>query len=582
MTAAPTRSTDAATQRPTTLPLVVLAATLAVCWPALLGNYVYDDVTLVLRNPALLAGDIGDLLTSPLYGESEGLWRPLTLLTLAIGHHLGGAAGVHAIALLLHAGNAVLVLRLAQRWLPGPRAAWVALVFALHPVQAEAVGWCAAINDPLWATATLLAIHATVRWRDRRAWDGNVGWPWLAGLAFFGGLVAKETAVAIAPLALLAFVLVPASPGAGTPRRPRLGRAVIVLGITLIAWLGLRILVLSSLTATAADDATEGSLLQPATLLLRHLGLLAWPLPATPLRPAPDWPAWLTLPLLAMTVAITVVLWRRDRQDGGALRFGVALVLLPLLPPLVNWRAIGAHPLNDRYLYLAAFGLALALGTRAWLWRLGSVAPWLLPIAFAGITFLQFDHWRDDESLGQHTVQHFPEQPSALVMVADAALQRAQAGDASQWAIANEHYRRAVEHTPSNADGPVRVTLSAGRLGLAWCLLLGPNQRRPDRQQVIDAFEAAVRAGPDNPAAWVGLGVAHGMLGNPQQSGQALDRAIELDPNHSEAWFNRAFLHQQLGQLDDARRCVREALRSNPSNARAMQMAGQLGVEIGG
>ncbi|MCA8951930.1 MAG: hypothetical protein KDE27_20645, partial [Planctomycetes bacterium] len=153
---------------------ILLVAVVATFSPALFGNYAWDDTHLIAHNGALLRSDLGALLGEPLFGMQRGFWRPITLLVLWVGHQLGGAFGVHLLALLLHGGNCVLVLGLARRWLLPWPALWVALLFALHPVQVESVAWCAAINDPLWVLFALLAIGSAVRWRDR----GSRGLPW--------------------------------------------------------------------------------------------------------------------------------------------------------------------------------------------------------------------------------------------------------------------------------------------------------------------------------------------------------------------------------------------------------------------
>ena len=99
--------------------LLLLAMTI-VFWPAVGGTFVYDDVQLIVRNPALQNGDLVALLGQPLYGSAEGLeqagyWRPLTSLLLWLGNRLGGAAGIHVLALLLHAAATLVAFQLGQR-----------------------------------------------------------------------------------------------------------------------------------------------------------------------------------------------------------------------------------------------------------------------------------------------------------------------------------------------------------------------------------------------------------------------------------------------------------------------------------
>ncbi|MCA8954088.1 MAG: tetratricopeptide repeat protein, partial [Planctomycetes bacterium] len=180
------------------------------------------------------------------------------------------------------------------------------------------------------------------------------------------------------------------------------------------------------------------------------------------------------------------------------------------------------------------------------------------------------------EQLARHALTHTPDDPTVLVLLADQELQQALAGDTAQWTAAREHYRRAVENTPAASNGVVRRTLSAGKLGLAWCLAFDPTRARPAPAQVLAAFEDAIAAGPENPAAWVGLGVARGMAGQDGPADEAFERALALDPDNSEAWCNRGYLHLQHRRFAAAADCLDRALRADPGNARARELRSQV------
>ncbi|MCR9248470.1 MAG: tetratricopeptide repeat protein [bacterium] len=559
---------------------LVVTVAFAVGTPALFGGYVYDDQVLVLRNAALQSGDLAALLGQPLFGAEQGFWRPITLLMLAAGHHAGGAFAIHLLALSLHAGNAALVFGLARRWSPPWRAALPALMFAVHPVQAESLGWCAAINDPLWVSFGLLAAHAALRWRDRR----QGGAPWLATLALLSALLSKETGIAALPLVLLALGLVPGDGLGQTHWRSALATLV---GTT-VGWLVLRTIVIAQAATpampavTTTNDAdASGSIGDAVTLFGAQLQLLVAPLPATPFRSLPELTAtgqgMLALGLMALLVALAVCA-HRARHQRSALWFGLALTLLPLLPPVSNWRSIGAHPVNDRYLYLCVFGAALMLTTREWLWRRRWLATlaWLGIAVAGGVTLTQFGKWHSQRDLAEYAIGVAPTDPTLLVMAGDVALERARSGDPAAWITARSNYQSAIEHTPRIQNGTARRTLSAGLLGIAWCDLMQPGIRRQPPKTLIAGFEAATRTGVDNPAAWVGLGVACGSFGRPERARQAFARALEIDPDHREALYNRAFLEIRLGNLAAARRHIDSALQVDPTNAAIRELARQL------
>ena len=158
----------------------------------------FDDGDYVIENPHVLAGlsfqSIGWAFTT---GYASN-WHPLTWLSLMgdvqlFGPHPGP---IHAENVLLHAANAallfVLLLRLTSaRW----AAAWVAAMFAWHPLHVESVAWISERKDVLSTFFLLLCLLAYVRYvrweatkdvslrgdRFTGAGDhfaGDMGWCW--------------------------------------------------------------------------------------------------------------------------------------------------------------------------------------------------------------------------------------------------------------------------------------------------------------------------------------------------------------------------------------------------------------------
>ncbi len=557
--------------------LLLLAAVAAVFWPALGGDYVYDDATLVVRNAALRNGDLGTLLTQPLFGEQLGYWRPLSSLLLWLGDSLGGAAGVHALALSLHAAATLAAHALAARLLAGQTAFWAALLFAVHPVQAESVAWCSAISDPLWSLCALQAMRAALRFRD----GPGSGVPWATFAWCLAALLAKESAIVV-------LLLVPAAvawaPPAAPPAAARPNRATLLAaGGAVAVWLLLRMFVFHELTAgllrapaTAPVD-TLRLVSAPPELLLRHLALLAVPFPLTPFREFAEQvqPLQGGLVCAAAAALLLGLAWGWRRLPVPA-RLALALAVVPLLPTLLRFHSIGAYPVGDRYLHLAAFGFALVVVSVAqrvhqhWL-------PWLLAAVSAPLCFAHTWVWHDQGSLVAHGLRWSPEDPKLLVMSGDLALARAQAGDAAALADARADYTRAEQLAAPGFAGHAHHALGSARLGLAWCLLIEQGGRRgPGTPALLAAFQRAVDAEPDSAAAWVGLGVANGVAEQPAAAEQALRKALALDPDHGDAWFNLGYLQSLGRRVAEARASLEQALRCNPGHEAARRLLDRL------
>lgn len=549
--------------------LLALAAAL-VGMPALFGDYVYDDLELIARRPAVLDFDLPALLGNPHFTGDAGYWRPLTMLLLAAGHHLGGPLAIHAAALALHTGNTLLVFGLARRALPQPAAAAAAAGwFAVHPLQAEALAWCAAINDPLWVAGALLACRAALRWRDA----GASGTPWRAAAWFGGALLAKENALVTPLLVAAAWRHLPAAAAVPSNAGRRLAAALATVGC---AWWLLRTLVFGSPTAGLLGGATPAfsawrQLSAPAELAVRHLGLLVWPWPLSPFRPfAGEVTPGQALAFLGAAAALAVVLLRCWRHASAHVRLCFAFLLLPWSPVLVRWASLGAYPLADRYLYLALAGQGLGFGLATARWRR---APWLLLPMLGVATALQTRVWHDQASLVQHGLTAHPVDANLQVMAGDLALQQAQRGEPTARERARRHYQQAL--TLAQADtGPTAHRAEPGALlGLAFCLWLDEPAWRPSGgRTLVEAFNRAVAADPTRAAAHIGLGIARAATGDAHAAERAFREALRLDPHSSEAWCNLGRLQLGLGQRAAARASLQEALRWGPGNAAAREL----------
>lgn len=129
------------------------------------------------------------------------LYVPLTLLTYQIEYAIAGTSPViyHLTNLALHLLSTVLLLTVLRRLTGDTTAAAVgALLFLIHPLQAEGVLWIAARKDVLSAALGLLSFACFLRWRD----EGEKRWHLFSVGAFVAALLSKVS-IALLPLAFL-------------------------------------------------------------------------------------------------------------------------------------------------------------------------------------------------------------------------------------------------------------------------------------------------------------------------------------------------------------------------------------------
>ena len=352
----------------TLLPLLLPAAVLAVYLPGVSADFVFDDQVLVLKNgltdslsrvPEMFRVGLWESVPG-LAGEGKEYYRPLMLVSLAVDRAIGGFSPVvaHLQSIGWHLAAVALLYRLLLR-LTEDRSAAVAgaALFALHPVQVEAVQWISARNDPMAAVFLLLSL-GWLSEGERPAWKSALLSPLLLAVlcqargrgwgdrwAYLSLLVATGVYAGLRAMA-----------GAISPEIPfqRLPGALGLIG----------------------SIYAERLLWTPG---LPPIVNLAW---------APAAPWWAFVALIALL--------------GAALTLGRRLALLGLLLAGLTWEPA------SRYLYLPLVGLGLTLAASLKERRGSTVIAAALLVLLTAASAALLPRWRDDETLWTTTLQMWP------------------------------------------------------------------------------------------------------------------------------------------------------------------------------
>jgi len=145
----------------------VLATVVFACFINSLGNgFVFDDKPLIIENAMLRSlANLPRLLTAS--------YRPLRDITHAFDFALWGenATGFHVTNIVIHLANTLLVFALIRRIARSLPVAFIAaLVFAVHPVQTDAVTYISGRRDILFAFFYLLSFYCYLNYRERGRW----------------------------------------------------------------------------------------------------------------------------------------------------------------------------------------------------------------------------------------------------------------------------------------------------------------------------------------------------------------------------------------------------------------------------
>jgi tetratricopeptide (TPR) repeat protein len=414
-------------------------------------------------------------------------YAPLTDFSLAMDRlaYGGDLLHRHAQGLFLHLGAAMALFYLARRLgASDPGAVLAGAVFALHPVQVEAVGSLPARPAAVAGFLTLLAMLAWQEARlggDRAAYGWSILWTILACLA--------------SPLALVTPLLLTAVEAGGrAPEAPAMSlrRALAYAPHVAIA-LAFAALAASSL---AISDG-KSRLVRPFASIGAHLAKIAWPTHLQPgYRIMNGAEGAGAIAAIALIVAAAFGMGRRL----PLVAVGSLVAIGGLLPAAVRASdELGPRWDRDAYILLAGVGLLAAGALEALARRDRTLAVSVgaaIVISLGLATFARVRLWSDDLDLFRHAVAADPESADHQRHLGLALERRGVVDDAGR---AYEAALAAAAGSGARVDeaglGLAVFELRRGRPDAARAALERAIARDPERTPRCHALKARLEAG---------------------------------------------------------------------------------------
>jgi len=522
--------------------------------PAFFAGFVWDDEIFTEAGGVLEWSGLYRLWFEPTRATEEGHYWPMVYSTFWLEHKLWGLdpLGYHVVNVALHGVNTLLLWRILVR-LEVPGAWLAAALFAVHPMQAEAVTWIMGRKDVLSTLFYLAAAGCWLRHRERPRTGIYVSMV----LLFAAGMFTKSMVVTF-PAALLLCVW-------WKHGRISMTDAIQVAPLFVVGFGIAAIDLVFFLSGTAGFDPGHSwleRLLIAGRALWFYALRLFWPYPLPVIYE--HWDSSSGNPLnwlcLSGVVATVGTLWSLRNRIGRGPLAGVLFFAITLSPVLEfsNNVYIGLSFVADRYQYLASVGIkaVLAAGLAQLLGKAGRNPRILFAVRFAvvlplvacvGLAMRHATVFRDNVSLFGHVVSTNPTEFEAYRLLAKALSVEGRGEEGL------EVLRLALELKPDEG---------ATHSSIGW-ILIGLQRH----EEAEEHLQRAIEINPIDKVAMLNLAESLRLQGRFEEALHRYDILItqfNYFSHEHHVHVAKAVALGELGRDDEARDSFERALVTNP------------------
>ncbi len=491
----------------------------------------YDDNDYVYNNLHVVEGITGPNIIWAFISVDAANWHPITWLSHMAdvqfygmnprGHHLTNVAIHTASTVLLF----VLLFRLTSSlW----KSAFVAALFALHPLHVQSVAWVAERKDVLSAFFWFLTmlLYASYVAKQKPVFY------FLSLISFTLGLMAKPMLITL-PVVMLLVDYWPFNRGHLKEQNP--GQLQLQYSVTpLMALLKEKIpffacsLLSAAVTIYAHHKGEAIVNLDSVPLGLRiensiiayvtYLTKTIWPHDLAILYPYPSsFPLWQVIcSFLILFFVSASTIWAGRRHPYLVVGWFWFLVTLV---PVIGLVQVGAQSMADRYTYIPLIGIFIVSAwgvsalTKKLLYRQSILAllAGTVMVASVAVTWRQLGYWRDSISIFRHALQVTSDNSLAHNNVGAVLYGK---GDLD---AAIKEYREALAISPNFLESRVNLGLALYRKG--------------DLDAAIKEYQEALKINPNDFETHYDLGIALGKKGDLDAAIKEYQEALKINPN---------------------------------------------------
>lgn len=527
----------------------------------------YDDNTYVTENEQVKKGLTWENVRWAFTHPCASNWHPLTWLSHMLDVEIYGmrSGGHHFTNIVIHAANSVLLFAVFE-YMTGFlwASAFIAAMFALHPLHVESAAWVAERKDVL-STLFMILTMGTYAVYVRRGGAAR----YISVLILFAlGLMSKPMLVTLPfvlllldywPLERIRFDKDDFDGGGVTAGVER--RSLSYLIKEKIPFFAMSAI---SSVVTFIVQKTSGAVvpieyfnlrIRIANAIVSYIGYIwhmLWPLKLAVLYPHPgdnisDGTVVAgAVVLIALTICFVYFGTRRKFLLVGWLWY------VGMLVPVIGLVQVGAQAMADRYMYMPMAGLLIII---TWgMWELSerlagrkvilAVLSVSVIVASTALTVRQVRYWKNSMRLFEHTIAVSPQAYDIRNNYANFLK------DEGRYDEAIKNFRIVLSQRPNMAEPYYN---------------LGNTFRKMDRtEEAIENYKKAIKFKPDFVEAYYNLGTTSAQVGRLDEAYAAFQKALELKPKDAEILSGMGLLLAQKGQFDKAVEYYKKAIEADP------------------
>ena len=551
--------------------ITLAVVTLAVFWQVNQYDFVFDDFVYVTANSHIQSGITLDgfrwafSTTSKEYGD---LWHPLIWLSFMLDYQFYGlhACGYHLTNLILHILSTLLLFWLFNRMTGAVwRSAFVAGLFALHPLHVESVAWIAERKDVLSAFFWVLTLCLYVYYTEKPVVKRYL----LVLFSFVCALMSKPMVITL-PVIMILLDYWPLKRFESQKVNLFLWQLKEKIPFFVLS----AALAIITLYNPNVPDMPDNPNLKQFSLISRltnapiafvtYLGKTFWPHNMAVLYPfSEQLPLWqilgASLLIILTSSAVIIMAKRLPYLFVGWLWFSITIA--PVIG-VIQISLATPYAMADRYHYLPSIGIAVMMA-----WGVPLLFPHekirkkiLFPAAMAFLIFMsvltwkQCGYWKNSATLFNHALlatnnNYLAHNNFGLALAEEGKINEA-----------IYHYNKAIHIKPDYAFAYNNRGVAYGELGQS--------------QQAIEDFNKAISIRPTYVDAYYNRGLTYDKFGQYQQAIENYNKAIGLKPNNIKAYNNRGISYVNLGQYQLAIKDFNEAIKLKQDYAEAYNNRG--------